>query len=212
MKPYLRNPLCLFLLLCFALALLAGCGGTASEPDASKAELSFSEVSSLPPRSEEASDAEESTVSEPSETLSSPEVTESSDSPESPEPSEASEPVSAESEAAVLLGMEWDPSQAKPLLEGFAEQAQALRAEIEEGFVPTAEGHLYDGIVECWLVFADGTRFGCYVAPIQTVPEPYAGCEGWDYGVWFSSDKPEQGVYGFLPGALSDFVKGFYDS
>lgn len=72
-----------------------------------------------------------------------------------------------------------------------------------DSFVETSEGHLYDGIIEVWLVYGDGTVLGMYTNPMTNVPDIYSSCVGRLYGAQYHFDKDGYTVvdvtYGYLP-------------
>ena len=70
-----------------------------------------------------------------------------------------------------------------------------------DDFTETKEGHLYDGIIECFVIFSDGTILGVYSTPIKNVPENYADCKGKMYGAIYKVNEDslvESTVYGFF--------------
>lgn len=85
-----------------------------------------------------------------------------------------------------------------------------------DSFVETSEGHLYDGIIEVWLVYGDGTVLGMYTNPTTNVPDIYSSCVGRLYGAQYHFDKDGYTVvdvtYGYLPIEANDLPLEQIDS
>lgn len=85
-----------------------------------------------------------------------------------------------------------------------------------DSFVETSEGHLYDGIIEVWLVYGDGTVLGMYTNPMTNVPDIYSSCVGRLYGAQYHFDKDGYTVvdvtYGYLPIAANELPLEQIDS
>ena len=85
-----------------------------------------------------------------------------------------------------------------------------------DSFVETSEGHLYDGIIEVWLIYGDGTILGMYTKPTTNVPNTYSSCVGRLYGAQYHFDKDGYMVvdvtYGYLPIEATDLPLEQIDS
>lgn len=71
-----------------------------------------------------------------------------------------------------------------------------------DGFIKTEDGHLYDGIIEAYVIYSDGTILGVYASPMNNVPEEYNTCKGKLYGVIYKIGEDASVIsvaYGFFP-------------
>ncbi len=83
-----------------------------------------------------------------------------------------------------------------------------------DSFVETSEGHLYDGIIEFWLIYGDGTVLGMYSTPIEIAPDKYSSCAGRMYGAKYHIDDRCTVVgitYGYLPIEATSLPLGQFD-
>lgn len=76
-----------------------------------------------------------------------------------------------------------------------------------DGFTETKEGHLYDGMIQAYVIYPDGTILGFYSSPMENVPEKYASCKGRMYGAIYKMNTDTSvasTVYGFSPAEASE--------